>query len=66
MEFARGITDRLLERLANDREMPELSVSIGFSVWPHSGRTVEELIREADRALYKMKHLHHSNETLPR
>jgi diguanylate cyclase (GGDEF)-like protein len=66
MEFARAITDRLLDRLANDREMPELSVSIGFSVWPHSGRTVEELIREADRALYKMKHLHHSNETLPR
>jgi len=66
MEFARGITDRLLDRLANDRELPELSVSIGFSVWPHSGRTVEELIREADRALYEMKHLHHSSETLPR
>ena len=66
MEFARAITDRLSERLANDRELPELSVSIGFSVWPHNGRTVEELIREADRALYEMKHLHHGSETLPR
>jgi diguanylate cyclase (GGDEF)-like protein len=66
MEFARAITDRLTSRLANDGELPELSVSIGFSVWPHNGRTVEELIREADRALYEMKHLHHSKETLPR
>jgi diguanylate cyclase (GGDEF)-like protein len=66
MEFARTITDRLSARLASDGELPELSVSIGFSVWPQNGRTVEELIREADRALYEMKHLHHSRETLPR
>jgi diguanylate cyclase (GGDEF)-like protein len=64
MEFARTITDRLSDHLANDGELPELSVSFGFSVWPHSGRTVEELIREADRALYKMKYLHHRKETL--
>jgi len=63
--FARTITDRLSSRLANDGELPELSVSIGFAVWPHNGRTAEELIREADRALYEMKHLHHSNQTLP-
>ena len=66
MEFARAVTDRLSERLANDGELPELSVSIGFSVWPHNGRTVEALIREADRALYEMKHLHHRNGTLSR
>jgi diguanylate cyclase (GGDEF)-like protein len=64
MVFARTITDRLSDHLANDGELPELSVSFGFSVWPHSGRTVEELIREADRALYKMKYLHHRKETL--
>jgi len=66
IEFARAITDRLSERLANDGELPELSVSIGYSVWPHSGRTAEELIREADRALYEMKHLHHRKLTLLR
>jgi diguanylate cyclase (GGDEF)-like protein len=66
MEFARAVADRLSERLANDGELPELAVSIGFSVWPHSGRSAEELIRDADRALYAMKHLHHSGETLPR
>ncbi|HET9129335.1 MAG TPA: GGDEF domain-containing protein, partial [Terriglobia bacterium] len=66
MEFARGVTDRLLERLANDGELPELSISIGCSVWPHNGRTVEELIREADSALYEMKHLHHRNGTFLR
>lgn len=66
MEFARGVTDRLSERLANDGELPDLSISIGFSVWPHNGRTVEELIREADHALYKMKHLHHRSGTFSR
>jgi len=66
MEFALAVTDRLSERLANDGELPELAVSIGFSVWPHSGRSAEELIREADHALYEMKHLHHSGERLPR
>jgi diguanylate cyclase (GGDEF)-like protein len=66
IEFARAIADRLSERLANDGELPELSVSIGFSVWPHSGRTVEELIRDADRALYEMKHIHHRKVKLRR
>ena len=65
LEFARTIADRLSERLANDGELPSLSVSIGFSVWPHNGTTVDELFREADRALYEMKHRHHTTETLP-
>jgi len=64
LEFARSIADRLSERLANDAELPSLSVSIGFSVWPYSGTTVDELFREADLALYEMKQRHHSRETL--
>jgi diguanylate cyclase (GGDEF)-like protein len=66
MEFARAITDRLSECLASDGELPELSLSIGYSVWPYNGRTVEELIQEADQALYEMKHLHYRNGTLSR
>jgi len=65
MEFARGIADRISEKLANDGELPALSVSIGYSVWPNNGTTVDALIREADRALYQMKHLHHGNYTFP-
>jgi len=66
MGFARTITDRLSSCLANDGELPELSVSIGFAVWPHNGRTAEELIREADRELYEMKHRRYGKEVLPR
>jgi diguanylate cyclase (GGDEF)-like protein len=65
-EFARGVTDRLSERLVNDGELPELSISFGLSVWPHNGKTVEELIREADNALYEMKHIHHRKRTFSR
>jgi len=65
MEFARRIADRISERLANDGETPKLAVSLGYSVWPQSGRTGDALIREADRVLYEMKHRHHGNYALP-
>ena len=65
LEFARSIADRLSEHLANDGEVPSLRVSIGYSVYPHSATTVDGLIREADRALYVMKHRHHNNYSLP-
>ena len=60
LEFGRAIADRITDRLAKDGELPALSVSIGYSVWPYHGTTVDELFREADRALYEMKHRHHS------
>jgi diguanylate cyclase (GGDEF)-like protein len=65
LEFARSIADRLSEHLANDGELPALRISIGYSVYPHSATSVDGLIREADRALYVMKHRHHSNYSLP-
>jgi diguanylate cyclase (GGDEF)-like protein len=59
LEFGRAVSERLSDRLENDQELPTLSVSIGVSVWPHDGTTVDELFKEADRALYEMKHRHH-------
>ncbi|HET8761105.1 MAG TPA: diguanylate cyclase [Nitrospiria bacterium] len=41
--------------VAQQREIP-LDVSIGAALYPEHGRTVEELIRLADRALYIAKH----------
>lgn len=65
MKFGRVIADRICNRLSNDGESPALTVSVGFAVWPYDGTTVDELFREADRALYDMKHRHH-DQTLPR
>jgi diguanylate cyclase (GGDEF)-like protein len=36
----------------------EVDTSIGIALYPHNGRTVEELMRHADIALYRSKALH--------
>jgi len=46
---------RICARLANDREDPLLSVSVGVATFPEDGKTIENLLHTADRALYKMK-----------
>ena len=49
------VTRRICERVANDGNGPKLSVSVGISVYPQDGDTIEKLLREADSALYSMK-----------
>jgi diguanylate cyclase (GGDEF)-like protein/PAS domain S-box-containing protein len=49
---------RICECLAGDHEEPRLSVSVGAGIYPDDGPAVEDLLRTADRALYKMKHAH--------
>jgi diguanylate cyclase (GGDEF)-like protein len=46
---------RVHDRLAADSQQPALSVSIGVAVYPHRGKTMEALLRTADRELYGMK-----------
>jgi diguanylate cyclase (GGDEF)-like protein/PAS domain S-box-containing protein len=52
---ADAVARRICERLASDREEPQLSVSVGIAVYPEDGTTIEVLFHAADRALYKMK-----------
>jgi diguanylate cyclase (GGDEF)-like protein len=49
------VARRIYERLAQDGEVPALSVSIGAAIYPHSGQTIEMVLGAADRALYEMK-----------
>jgi diguanylate cyclase (GGDEF)-like protein/PAS domain S-box-containing protein len=46
---------RVCERLANDHEKPLLSLSVGIAIHPEDGKTIDNLLHTADRALYKMK-----------
>jgi diguanylate cyclase (GGDEF)-like protein/PAS domain S-box-containing protein len=55
---ADAVGRRICERLANDREEPPLSVSLGAAVYPEDGLSIETLFQAADRALYNMKALH--------
>jgi diguanylate cyclase (GGDEF)-like protein/PAS domain S-box-containing protein len=52
---AHQVARRICESVANDGNGPKLSVSVGLSVYPQDGDTIEKLLREADSALYSMK-----------
>lgn len=52
---AHQVARRICESIANDGHEPKLSVSVGISVYPQDGDTIEKLLREADSALYSMK-----------
>jgi diguanylate cyclase (GGDEF)-like protein len=59
---ARHVADRICTRVAEDREQPHISVSVGTAVYPRSGETIELLLGAADRAMYEMKNFHRENE----
>jgi two-component system, cell cycle response regulator len=52
---ARLVASRIRERIATDGEQPALSASIGVSVYPEDGETIEALLQTADGELYRMK-----------
>jgi len=57
---AQQIAARIRERVADDREHPPISVSIGTAVFPDDGETIERLLSAADSALYGMKRRPHT------
>jgi diguanylate cyclase (GGDEF)-like protein/PAS domain S-box-containing protein len=55
VDAAGPVARRICGCLANDAKEPRLSVSVGVAIYPRNGKTVENLLRTADEALYKMK-----------
>ena len=53
--MARQIAGRIEHALGARREEPRLSVSIGISIFPDDGRSVQDLLEAADRELYQRK-----------
>ena len=53
--MARQIASRIEHALSARREEPRLSVSIGISIFPDDGRSVQDLLEAADRELYQRK-----------
>jgi diguanylate cyclase (GGDEF)-like protein/PAS domain S-box-containing protein len=54
------VASRIRSRIATDKEQPAFSASIGVAIYPRDGKTIEALLRTADRELYGMKS--HSKE----
>ncbi len=49
------VARRVSEQLNNDGEKPSISVSTGTATYPRDGKTIDELLAAADRALYGQK-----------
>jgi diguanylate cyclase (GGDEF)-like protein/PAS domain S-box-containing protein len=49
------VAQRVSEHLKNDGEKPSISVSTGAATYPRDGKTTDELLAAADRALYREK-----------
>jgi diguanylate cyclase (GGDEF)-like protein len=54
-EYARKVAQRISQRLAEDAEVPRLTVSVGVAEYPRDGLTIEHLLSAADRTLYEVK-----------
>lgn len=54
---AKQVSRRITDRVACDREIPFISVSIGVAVYPHDAESLDALLGSADRSLYEMKFL---------
>jgi len=52
---AKQAAQRICEALANDGQAPVVTASVGVSVYPTDGTSIEKLLGAADRALYGMK-----------
>jgi diguanylate cyclase (GGDEF)-like protein len=59
------VAQRISQRLAEDVEVPTLSISVGVVEYPRDGSTIESLLSKADRALYEAKRHSPSAATLP-
>ena len=62
-EYARRVAQRISQRLAEDAELPRLTVSVGVAEYPRDGLTIEHLLNAADHALYEIK-LHAASSSL--
>ena len=54
-EAARNVAQRISEQLRDDDEEPSISISAGAAIFPQDGKTINELLAAADRALYREK-----------
>ncbi len=54
-EAANSVARRISSSIADDGNGPPISVSVGVSVYPRDGETVEALVSRADENMYAMK-----------
>lgn len=63
---ARNLAHRVSEELSKEVEQPPLSFSFGVASCPQDGWTLEQVLGQADRALYEMKRSTARKASVPR
>ena len=64
-ERAQNVAERISSCLRSQPDSPSLSVSIGYSVYPHDGLSASELLESADKRLYQSKKSRHAGAPRP-
>jgi len=63
-ERIRKAVARMIVPSGTDKPLPQTTVSLGIAVYPDHGRTLEEVLQAADKALYESKRGGRNRSTL--
>jgi diguanylate cyclase (GGDEF)-like protein len=63
-ERIRKAVSRMVVPSGTDKPLPQVTVSLGIAVYPDHGRTLEEVLQAADKALYESKRAGRNRSTL--
>jgi diguanylate cyclase (GGDEF)-like protein len=55
-ERIRQAVERMVVPSGTDKPLPQVTVSLGIAMYPEHGKTLEELLKASDKALYESKH----------
>lgn len=63
-ERIRQAIERMVVPSGTDKPLPQVTVSLGIAMYPEHGKTLEELLKASDKALYESKHAGRNRATV--
>jgi diguanylate cyclase (GGDEF)-like protein len=63
-ERIRHAVERMVVPSGTDKPLPQVTVSLGIAVYPEHGKSLEELLKASDKALYESKHAGRNRATV--
>jgi diguanylate cyclase (GGDEF)-like protein len=63
-ERIRHAVERMVVPSGTDKPLPQVTVSLGIAAYPEHGKSLEELLKSSDKALYESKHAGRNRATV--
>src|SRR5579859_522854 len=63
-ERIRQAVEKMVVPSGTDKPLPQVTVSLGIAMYPEHGKTLEELLKASDKALYESKHAGRNRATV--